>query len=239
MAGRGKMPTTRWTIVLEAGRDAAAARNRAFAELYTTYSPPVYEFIRAMGRPDEDARDLTQGFFATRLFEKNDVSAVDPARGKFRNWLLTAVKHYVFNQHAKDTAQKSNPGEVISIDETDADGHCPVQIGHHTTPERIYERRWAMILLDQALKKLEASYQERDEGELFKKIKPLLNGAGTERRRAIAEELKMREETFNVAVCRCRSRFQQRIRAEIAETVSDGAQIEEELRYLYSCLQAQ
>ena len=235
---RYRMPTTRWATVFIAGNDATDARKRALAELYTMYRAPVYEFIRAMGRPEEEARDLTQGFFTTRLLEKNDVAAADPTRGKFRNWLLTAVKHYLANDRAKKLALKNDPGEIVSLDAPDTDGRCPVQIGHDVTPERIYERRWAMILLDRALTKLEESYHKRGEGPLFDKIKPFLVDSGIEKHRDIAQELKMREETVNVAIFRCRSRFQDRIRAEIAETVNNEAEVEDELRYLYSGLQS-
>ncbi|HRI63739.1 MAG TPA: hypothetical protein PK156_05860 [Polyangium sp.] len=237
--GAGKLPTTRWSMVILAGQDAPDARKKALSELCTTYWTPVYEFIRAMGRRPDEARDLTQGFFTTRLLEKNDVAAADPARGKFRSWLLTAVKSYLANDLERARRKKRDPGtEIISIDTSEVEGRCPVQIGHDTTPERVYERRWAMILLAQALERLEKSYVKRGEGLLFQKIKPLLVDVGVERHRAIAGELNMREETFNVAVFRCRSRFQEQIRAEIAETVSHENEIEDELRYLYSGLQS-
>jgi RNA polymerase sigma-70 factor (ECF subfamily) len=237
--GAGKYPTTRWTMVIKAGQDATAERDKALAELCAMYWTPVYGFIRAKGRRAEEARDLTQGFFTTRLIEKNGVAAADPTRGRFRNWLLTAVSNYLANDLDMARAKKRNPGsELISIDTEDAEGKCPIQIGHDTTPERVFERRWAMVLLGKALQKLEESYQKRGAEKLFAKMIPLLMGTGAESHRAIAEELEMREETFNVALSRCRSRFQEQIREEIAETVVHEDEIEDELRHLHSGLRS-
>ncbi len=237
--GSGKLPTTRWTMVINAGQDATVERDKALAELCAMYWTSVYGFIRARGRRAEEARDLTQGFFTTRLIEKNDVAAADPTRGRFRNWLLTAVSSYLANDLEMARAKKRIPGsELISIDTAEVEGQCPIQIGHDTTPERVFERRWAMVLLGKALRKLEESYKKRGDEKLFAKMLPLLTHTGAESHRAIAEELGMREETFNVALSRCRSRFQERIREEIAETVVHQDEIEDELRHLHSGLRS-
>jgi len=235
--GAGKLPTTRWTMVMAAGHDATAERDKALAGLCAMYWTPVYGFIWAKGRSAEEARDLTQGFFTSRLLEKNDLAAPDPARGRFRNWLLTAVKSYLANDLARARAKRRDPGtELISIDTAEVEGQCPIQIGHDTTPERVFERRWAMVLLGRALQKLEESYKKRGDEKLFARMIPLLTQTGAGSHRAIAEELGMREETFNVALSRCRSRFQERIREEIAETVVHQDEVEDELRYLCSGL---
>jgi len=180
--GAGKLPTTRWTMVINAGQDATAERDKALAELCAMYWTPVYGFIRAMGRRPEDARDLTQGFFTTRLLEKNDVAAADRTKGRFRNWLLTAVKSYLANDLARARAKK------------------------------------------------------RGDEKLFAKMIPLLTHTGAESHRVIAEELGMREKTFNVALSRCRSRFQEQIREEVAETVIHKDEVDDELRFLCSGL---
>lgn len=236
--GAGRLPTTRWTVVMAAGRDAAEIRRQALSELCAMYWTPVYGFIRAMGRRPDEARDLTQGFFTTRLLEKNDLSEADASRGKFRHWLLAAVKSYLANDLERARAKRHDRGtRLISINAAEFEGRYLMQMGHHVTPERIFERRWAMVLLEQTLTKLQQGYEKRGEGLLFEKMKPLLVHAGTDRYQAIAEELGMREEAFHIAVCRCRARFQDRIRAEVAETVRDEDEIEEELRYLHSGLQ--
>lgn len=236
--GGGKYPTTRWTMVINAGRDAQAERDKALAELCAMYWTPVYGFIRARGRRADEARDLTQGFFTTRLIEKNDVAAADPSKGRFRNWLLKAVRSYMANDLEMARAKKRDPGtEIVSIDAAEVEGQRPLQIGHETTPERIFEQRWAMVLLGKTLQKLEESYRKRGDEKLFQKMIPLLMRGRKEAHRAVAEELGMREETFTVALFRFRSRFQERIREEIAETVASEDEIEDELRHLYACLE--
>lgn len=235
---QGKYPKTHWSIVLAAGQSSSDARKKALAALCAIYWEPVYAFIRAKGRRAEEARDLTQEFFTTRLIEENDHAAADPTRGRFRNWLLKAVSSYLANEYQWRKRQKRDPGtELVSIDTSAVEGECPVQVGHHTTPERMYELRWAMVLLRRALQKLEESYQKRGEGLLFEKIKPLLVEVPAASNTILAAELGMREGTFKVAVSRCRSRFQERIRAEIAETVTNEDEIENELRYLCACIQ--
>lgn len=235
----GKYPTTRWTVVINAGRDATAERDKALAELCAMYWTPVYGFIRARGRRAEDARDLTQGFFTTRLIEKNDVAAADPTKGRFRNWLLTAVSSYMANDLERAKAKKRDPGtEIISIDTAEVEGQCPIQVSDDLTPEHIFEQRWAIVLLGKTLQKLEDSYKKNGSEKLFHKMIPLLMRGRKEAHRTVAEELKMREDTFTVALCRFRSRFQERIREEIAETVASENEIEDELRHLYSCLES-
>ena len=149
------------------------------------------------------------------------------------------MSSYLANDLEMARAKKRNPGsELISIDTADVDGRCPIQIGHDTTPERVFERRWALVLLGKALHKLEESYKKRGDEKLFAKMKAQLVGMGAESHRAVAEELGMREETFNVALSRCRSRFQERIREEIAETVVHEDEIEDELRHLHCSLRS-
>ena len=236
---RGKLPTTRWTIVKEAGQKDVASRDKALAELCAIYYEPVFEFIRAQGRPADEARDLTQGFFAARIVDEKGVSKVDHDRGRFRSWLLTAVKSYLANVRKHDNAAKRRPDEpLLSLDTPEKDEQCPVQVGHSTTPERIYERRWAIVLLEQALRKLGEIYEKRGKRKLFEKMIPYLVDAGSDDRQAIAKELGMREETFNTALHRCRIEFREQVRDEIAHTVIHESEIEDELRYIHSGLQA-
>jgi RNA polymerase sigma factor (sigma-70 family) len=239
-----KLPTTRWTTVVTAGQEATPERDKALAELYAMYWAPVYRFIRAKGRSHEEARDLTQGFFTTRLIEKNDIAAVDPARGRFRNWLLTAVKHYLANELAHARAKKRYSGKpIISIDALDAEGRCPVEgrdfvvPGYNVTPERIFERRWALAILDRALRKLQDKHEKRRDGIPFEKLKPLLVHMEDEKYRTIAEELGISEGTFRVTVKRCRDTFQEFIEAEVADTVCCEGDVKDEIRYLRSGLQ--
>lgn len=238
-AKSGKLPPTRWSVVVEAGHGDKAARQKAFADLYAIYWMPVFEFIRARGWSAEEARDLTQGFFTTRLLEKNDVAAADKTVGRFRNWLLTAVKSYLKNDLDMRRAHRRDPGTpLISIDAPEVEGGCPVQIGHPMTPERIYQQRWAFVLLQQALDKLRRSYEERGQSEVFEQVLPFLVHLESGNRRTAAKEIGMQPDTFKVAVWRGRNQFHDLIRAEIAETVSSEEEVEHELRYLRSGLQA-
>lgn len=237
--GGRSLPTTRWTIVNNAGQDDKVERDKALSELCKMYWTPVYGFILAKGRPEQEAQDLTQGFFTTRLIEKNDVAAADPTRGRFRNWLLTAVSSYMKNDLEMRRAIKRNPGtEIISIDTAEVEGQCPIQVGDDVTPEFVFERRWAMVLLCRVLQKLEISYNKRGDDKLFQKLLPLLTPGRREAHRSIAKELDMQEQALTVALFRFRSRFQEYIRDEIAETVVHESEIEDELRYLYSCFES-
>lgn len=127
---------------------------------------------------------------------------------------------------------------LLSIDATDADGRCPLEPRHDTTPERLYERTWAITLLERALLKLRAEYVKRGQETLFEKIKPCLVGGSGELHRVIAEELGMREKTFNTSVSRCQRRFNKLIKDEIAETVGGEGELEDEMRYLLSVLRS-
>lgn len=236
--GAAKLPTTRWSIVMLAGHEAPEARKQALAELCVAYWTPVYDFIRATGRPAEEARALTQGFFTTRLLEKNDLVTADRKRGKFRNWLLAAVKSYLGNELEIARAKKHPPAaEIVSINAVAAEALGPIQSGTQVAPEHIYERRWAITVLEQALNELKETYVKRNREALFVHVKPFLVDPGTERFGAIAKELNMTEDAFADEVSRCRRLFQERMRAEIGETVSHEDEIEDELRYLQSSLQ--
>jgi hypothetical protein len=150
-----------------------------------------------------------------------------------------AVKSYLANDWDRARAQKRGGGRpLLSSDATDIEGRCRLEPGHDATPERIYERRWAITVLEQALLKLRDEYVKRGQGPLFEKLKPCLVGGNETLHRVIAEELGMRERTFNTSVSRCHSRFNELIKREIAETVGAEDEIEEEMRYLLSVLQS-
>jgi len=237
--GSRNLPTTRWTLIVNAGRDEKAERDKALAELCELYWPPVYAFILAQRRNAEDARDLTQGFFTSQLIEKNDVAKADRERGKFRSWLFKAVNNYVRNQLDKAAADKVIPeSQLISIDTPVTEGQCPLQIGEDVTPEFVFDRQWALVLLGQALQKLQSSYKKRGEEKLFAKLLPLLTPGRKEAHRNIAEGLEKREETLNVALHRFRKQFQEYVRDEVAETVAHKDDLEEELRHLYSSIES-
>lgn len=224
-----KLHTTRWTVIREAAQRGTPGSRLALRELFATYEGPVHAFVRRKW-PNisvEDARDLTQGFF-TELFENNTVKDADQARGKFRSWLLKAVQNHCINWWKRQNAGKRKT--PLSSDEEPA---------HDLTPERVYERAWALALLERALRRLRDEYDKRGEGPLFEKLKLCVTGWDDRKHEELARELGIaRVNTFNVKVSRFKERFRTLLRDEIARTVSTEDEIEEELCHLLQALRA-
>jgi RNA polymerase sigma-70 factor (ECF subfamily) len=235
---RGAFETTRWSVIRAAARAGTPESRRAFTTLCEKYQGPVYEFIRCRWGEDK-ARDLTQGFFA-RLLEKEEIADADPALGKFRSWLLKAARNYCINEWRRAHAEKrGGAAPHVAIEDADAEGQAPVMPGHDVTPERMYERRWALTLLAQALQALRDEHVESGQELLFEKLKLCLIGWNEQKHAEIAQELGIaRVNTFDAKVNRFKARFQALLRREIAMTVSNEDEMAEELRHLYCVLQA-
>lgn len=231
--------TTRWSIVLEAGKPSAEASDRALSELCATYWYPLYAFVRRRGYRREDAQDLTQAFFA-RLLEKQVVVAADPARGRFRSFLLGSLKNFLANEWDRERTQKRGGGRaVLSLDFTLADERFVREPVTHATPEKEFERNWALAVLDRALARLEAEYAGRHKQVLFARLKTaLITADDDEPRRAMAKDLGMTEGAVKVALHRMRGSFRDALRLEIAETVGTERDVEDELRALIDALGA-
>jgi RNA polymerase sigma-70 factor (ECF subfamily) len=236
--GRGETPflTTRWSVVLQAGRGGESSR-AALSELCSTYWYPLYAYVRRRGHRPDDAQDLTQAFFA-RLLEKNVVHAADPARGRFRAFLLGSLKNFLANEWDREHAQKRGGGKVpISLDFQAADERFSREPADASTPEREYERNWALAVLERALSRLEAEYAKRGRQKLFARLKPALIASDDEEsRRAMALELGMTEGAVKVALHRMRGAFRESLRREIAETVGAERDCDDELRALIDAL---
>jgi RNA polymerase sigma-70 factor (ECF subfamily) len=232
-----RFPDTHWSVVLAAGRGSLPASQKALAELCGAYWYPVYAFIRRTGHPAEESRDLAQGFF-TRLLAKNDLAAADPGRGRFRSFLLASVKHYLANAWDRERAEKRGGGEpLISIDAADAEGRYRVEPAHDLTPERIFERRWALTVLERALSALFDDYARRGKGALFERLKGSLLGQEEDvRQRQLAEELGMEPGALRVTIHRMRERYQRLLEAEIAHTVEGADGVSAELADLRAAL---
>ena len=203
-------------------------------KLCTTYWYPLYAFVRRRGHSAHDAQDLTQGFFA-RLLEKKDLASVDRARGRFRSFLLAALDHFLINEWHRARTQKRGGATVLfSFDALDAESrlrHEPAT----DSPEQIYDRRWAMTLLDQVMARLRTEMAGAGKLAHFEALKFCLTGERT----AYAEvgaRLAMSEGAVKVAVHRLRERYRALLRAEIAETVATPEEIEDELRALLAAL---
>ena len=216
--------TTSWSLILRAGAGGAGA-GAALDALCRTYRPPVLAYARAHVRAQGEAEDLTQAFFAY-LLEQRLAARADPERGRFRAFLLTALKHFLAGQYARATAQCRGGGvEVLTLDEVeppDDDG-----------PEQAFEREWAQTVLREALARLHAEAQRADKEALFQRLRPfLLELPGEDEYAAIAAELGLRPNTLAVAVHRLRARLQDLVRAVVADTVSDRSEEDAELRIL-------
>ncbi len=236
-AAGGIFTPTHWSIVVAAGRSDSTHARVALEKLCRTYWPPIYAFVRRQGHSPHDAQDLTQEFFA-RLLEKNYLAEVDRSKGRFRSFLLAAVKHFLANEWDKSRAQKRGGGQVlIPIDAATIETAYSFQPADQATPEKVFERRWALTLLDQVLRRLRADYARDGKEKLFEQLKPTLTEASrTVGYAEIATRLGMTEGAVKVAVHRLRARYRELLRAEIADTVASAGEVEEEIRNLFAAL---
>ena len=229
--------TTHWSVVVAAGRNDTARARDALARLCQTYWHPLYAYVRRVGHSPPDAQDLTQEFFA-RLLGKNYLADADESRGRFRSFLLAALKHFLANEWDKASAQKRGGGQIlIPIDFNAAETTCHFEPADETTAEKIFERRWALTLLDQVLRRLREEFVRDGRENLFEQLKPTLTEASRSVRYAeIAARLGTSEGAVKVAVHRLRQRYREVLRAEIAETVASPGEVEDELRSLFAAL---
>jgi RNA polymerase sigma-70 factor (ECF subfamily) len=223
--------------VLAAGQGTPSEAHEALSTLCGLYWYPLYAFTRRQGREAEDARDSVQGFF-TRLLEKNDLAAVDRQRGRFRSWLLASLKHYLVNEWNRERAQKRGGGQTpISIDGATAEGLYSLELSHDLTPERLYERRWALTLLEHVLASLAAECARLGKQPLFESLRGTLAGdTGQRSYPELARELGMSPGAVKVAAHRLRGRYRELLRTEIAQTVDHPDEVDDEIRLLLAAL---
>jgi len=229
--------TTRWSVIqAAAGEDSKAARD-ALGTLCETYWYPVYAFVRRSGCDPDEARDVTQGFFA-RLLEKRDIGSADPTRGRFRGFLLGSVRHFLSNERNRARALKRGGGQVpLSIDQTDAEGRYAIEPADPVTPETLFMRHWAMTVVDASMQRLADEYADQGKQELFERLRPALTGADIGMsRREMAAELGMSETALNVVLHRMRRRFRHKLKEEVAQTLADPGDTEDELGRLMAAL---
>jgi RNA polymerase sigma-70 factor (ECF subfamily) len=238
-SGANRFATTRWSVVLAAGRRSTERSRDALAELCANYWYPLYGFVRAQGYSAHDAQDLTQEFFA-RLIERNTVGEADRTRGRFRTFLIASLKHFLANERDRARAKKRGGGRlVLSIDFDAGESRLSREPACDATPERIFERRWALALLETVLALLREEFQSAGKGQLFERLKGTLTAShDAGGYAAIAAELGMAEGAVKVAVHRLRRRFRELLRDEIAQTVADPADVDQEIRELFTALGA-
>jgi len=225
--------TTSWTKVL-ASRGAPSTEARlALESLCRVYWYPLYAFVRRQGHGADEARDLTQAYFA-ELLEKGYLGDYDPERGRFRVFLMTSVKHFLSKQREKALAWKrGGRADVVSLDAREVETRYGIEPVDRLDPEQIFERRWALTVLDQALGRLRREQEESDHGREFARLEGFLTGQQvTPSYREAAAELGTSEGAVKASVHRLRQRFGQILRAEIAETVSSPTEVDDEVKHL-------
>ena len=223
-------------MISAGSNDTPHARN-ALEKLCRSYWFPIYAFVRRQGHGPHDAQDLTQEFFA-RVLGKNYFADADRSKGRFRSFLLASLKHFLANEWDKAKAQKRGGGQVlIPIDVATAETSCGFEPTDNLTAEKIFERRWALTLLEQVLRRLRAEYVRDDREKLFEQLKPTLTETSrTVAYAEIASRLGTTEGAVKVAVHRLRQRYREVLRAEIADTVASPGEVEDEIRNLFAAL---
>jgi RNA polymerase sigma-70 factor (ECF subfamily) len=231
----GAFPVTRWSLLAQAASGPGDVT--ALEELCQKYWHPVYAFVRRRGMEPHEAEDLTQGFFAF-LLERQALKNADPAKGKFRTFLLAALTNFLANEWDKQRALKRGGGrQLISLDETTAMNRYEMEPSATLSPEKLFDRRWVLSVLNNALARLEAQHAGAKKAELFAKLEPALTGAPEPGWFAsTALSLDMTENAVRVALHRLRRQFGESLRAEIAETVGSAEAVEEEIRHLFVTL---
>jgi RNA polymerase sigma-70 factor (ECF subfamily) len=235
--GQAEFAVTHWSVVLAAGGSDDTRARAALEKLCRVYWYPLYAYVRRRGHSPEDAQDLTQEFFA-RLLEKKWIARADRQRGRFRSFLLSAINHFLADEWDKARALKRGGGAIslpLQFDTAETRyGHEPAD---NVTPEQNYERRWALALLEEVLRKLRLAHQDEGRLELFEALHPCLVGERTALPYAeLATKLGVSEGTVKSAVHRLRRSYRQLLRNEIAQTVAGPDEVDEELRHLFVVL---
>jgi DNA-directed RNA polymerase specialized sigma24 family protein len=233
----GIFATTHWSVVLAAQNVDPPRAREALERLCRTYWYPLYAYLRRRGYGEHDAQDLTQGFFA-HLFQRDWMQSVAREKGRFRSFLLASLNYFLADQRDRAMARKRGGGrEVISLDAQQAEERYRLEPADERSPDKLFERRWAMTLLDQVLARLAQEFSDAGKSELFNRLRPfLVEGAGEKTYAETAREGGTTEEALKKAVQRMRRRYHQLFREEIAQTVASPDEVEEELRHLCAVL---
>lgn len=231
----GTFAPTRWTLVLRAGGDSGEAR-AALSELCAAYYPPVFRFLRRGGRGDDETREIAQEFFA-RVFARGGFAGPDPSRGRFRNYLLGAVKYFLRDQHDLVMRKKRGGGAAHeSLDQAGDDSPALQVADPAATPDDAsFDREWAMALMNREVAMLEAEHGGERAAQ-FAALRPWLMGEGAAAHAETAVQLGMNEGAVKVAVHRLRRRFRELLKAEVAQTLGDPHDLDDELRHLCAAL---
>lgn len=236
-AGADAFVTTQWSVVL-AAQERSPAAEAALEKLCRTYWWPLYGFVRRHGNSPEEAQDLTQGFFAM-LLERRDFESVRREKGRLRSYLLVSLKNFLAKAHRREMAVKRGEGQsLVPLDELLARERADLEPADTLSADKIYERRWALTLLEQVLVRLEEEYRAAGNASLFEQLKELLaDEPGRPSQANIAYGLGMTENAVKQAFHRLRQRYRELLQEEIAHTVAAPGDVEDELRHFISVLQ--
>ena len=230
-ASHASFPSTHWNVILRAGDDATPANGQALEELCRAYWSPLYAYLRRNGHSPHDAQDLTQGFLA-RVIAREDIGNVGPEKGRFRTFLLTGLRNFTIKQALHDKAQKRGGGQLpLSINTEEAERLCGPDFAAEN-PELAFDRRWCRTTLALAIQRLREEHVARGKQALFETLAPFLDGANPGEYETVARQLGMAPGTVAVTIHRLRSRLQEFVRAEVAQTVASPDQVEEEVKHL-------
>ena len=237
LASASWFTTTHWSVVLAAGHDSSPGSQEALEKLCRTYWYPLYAYTRRRGYNPHDAQDLTQGFFA-RLLARNDLAQVHPQKGRFRSFLLASLQHFLADEWDKASADKrGGQATILSLDEPTAEQRYQQEPANDLSPERIYDRRWALTVLDRAQAGLKAEFVADGKSDLYEALKVFLSGEKPGQTHAqVAARLGKSSDAVRCAVQRLRQRYGELIRTEVAHTVARPGQIDEEIRHLLAVI---
>ena len=237
LAGSLSFVTTHWSVVLTAGKPESPQAAEALEKLCRAYWYPLYAYIRRRGCSPEDAEDATQSFFV-RLVEGKCLPHAAPQRGRFRSFLLTALQNFLADEHDRASARKRGGGRpLVSLDSLDAEARYALEPADNFSPDRLFERRWATTVLEGAWARLEEEYTAEGKADLFRELRRFNSAQESAPAYAeAADNLGLPENTVKSLVHRMRRRYRTLLRAEIAHTVVDPAEIDGEIRYLLRVL---
>jgi RNA polymerase sigma factor (sigma-70 family) len=235
LPGSSQFPTTRWTLVVAAGDPQRKDARSALVSLCENYWYPLYAYLRRRGYAPDQAQDLTQEFFM-RVLEGRYLDRADPEKGRFRSFILTSLKFFVADEQDRQRAQKRGGGAVVSLEFSSGEERYQREPGHYETPDRIFERRWALSMLERVMETLRDEFVQHGRPENFERMKVFLLGQSEAPYADLAREMNTSEGALKVAIHRLRKRYRELFRQEIADTVADPAKVESELRYLAAVL---
>ena len=235
LPGPSRFPTTRWTLVVAAGDPHRKEARSALVSLCENYWYPLYAYLRRRGYRADEAQDLTQEFFI-RVLEGRYLDRADPEKGRFRSFILTSLKFFVADEEDRHRARKRGGGMVVPLEFSSGEERYQREPAHDETPERIFERRWALSMLDRVVERLRNEFVHHGRAEHFERLKMFLLGQSDAPYAELAREMNTSEGALKVAIHRLRKRYRELFRQEIADTVADPAEVESELRYLAAVL---